>query len=422
MILSATNRQRTTRLRGGFTLIEILVVIIIIAILVGLLVPAIYGALRTARKAAVSSEINTLAGALASFKTKYGDYPPSRIWVAENGDYGSAPATQLAPGDITAAQLAQRTAAYLRKFWPRLVLNTAGQGALFTASSATWYDFNGDGYLGIGPGNNTNIGGPSGYILEGHQCLVFFLGGIPVNSNGSFGVSGFSKDPTNPFTSLTSTYGTNRSAPMYEFASSRLFADPNDTYASGVPGYYDTLGSGPPAAGGSSGLNFFAYFSAYGNGNYDPNDVNVPENDVNNNGPIGLSTQVNFPTSATSTTASGATIYLSESAAPNPYTSTLTVATGSGGNGVTVVTFLNPQSFQIISAGIDGLYGDGGQYLSSSATAATTTSPLPIDHTTAPSPYLIYSGTAWAAESPADPSIRQREGDNLTNFKASSLQ
>ena len=90
MILSAINRHRHARVRGGFTLVELLVVIVVLAILIGLLLPAIYGALRTARKAAVSAEINQIASALASFKSKYGDYPPSRIYVAENGDYGSA--------------------------------------------------------------------------------------------------------------------------------------------------------------------------------------------------------------------------------------------------------------------------------------------------------------------------------------------
>ena len=52
-----------------------------------LLLPAINGAIRTAKKAAVSAEINQLAQALASFKSKYGDYPPSRVYLAENGDY-----------------------------------------------------------------------------------------------------------------------------------------------------------------------------------------------------------------------------------------------------------------------------------------------------------------------------------------------
>ena len=44
------------------------------------------------------------------------------------------------------------------------------------------------------------------------------------------------------------------------------------------------------------------------------------------------------------------------SPSPNPYTSTFTASSAG------VTTFLNPQTFQIISSGIDGLYGVGGQY------------------------------------------------------------
>src|SRR5262249_52277452 len=83
------SRQNSGLDRGGFTLVELLIVIIVLAILVGLLLPVIAGALRTARNAAVQSEINNLAQALASFKSTFGDYPPSRILLCENGNYAS---------------------------------------------------------------------------------------------------------------------------------------------------------------------------------------------------------------------------------------------------------------------------------------------------------------------------------------------
>ena len=70
-------------------MIELLMVIIIIAILIALLLPAINSAMKTARKAAVSSEIAQLAQALANFKAKYGDYPPSRFLAVENGNYSA---------------------------------------------------------------------------------------------------------------------------------------------------------------------------------------------------------------------------------------------------------------------------------------------------------------------------------------------
>ncbi len=54
----------------------------------------------------------------------------------------------------------------------------------------------------------------------------------------------------------------------------------------GIPGYYDTLNNGPPLGigSGSNTINFYAYFSAYGNGNYDPNDVNFFEADAEPHG------------------------------------------------------------------------------------------------------------------------------------------
>ena len=92
MICSSSSppiRRRPGEGRGprGFTLVELLAVILILAVLIALLLPALNGALKTARNAAVGGEINQLAQALASFKTQYGDYPPSRIYLAENGDY-----------------------------------------------------------------------------------------------------------------------------------------------------------------------------------------------------------------------------------------------------------------------------------------------------------------------------------------------
>jgi prepilin-type N-terminal cleavage/methylation domain-containing protein len=399
--------------RGGFTMIELLMVIIIIGVLIALLLPAIMGAMKTARNAAVSSEINQLAQALESFKSRYGDYPPSRVLLEESGNYsqyiGSNQAlsatfdpTSPAGNDITVGQLAQRTLVAMRKFFPRVVFSTTGNPPLFNGTSY-WYDFNGNGQYDATP-----------YVLHGHECLVFFLGGIPTPSIApvtaanystvTFGMSGFGKDPTNPFYNnlpgAAAMYSGNRQPPSFEFNTNRLFIDPNGL--SGIPGYYDTLANEPPGGGGSSGINFYVYFSGYGNGSYDANDVNfASETEPNGLSPIALVFQ------------HGITTYVS--ASPNPYTTTLsTTLTPTGAStGTTTVTFQKAQTYQIISSGADGLYGVGGQYLAPTQSNSATLNSLPFDA----NGDTFAGGTAETTTN-----IRTAEKDNLSNFKAGTLQ
>jgi len=227
-------------------------------------------------------------------------------------------------------------------------------------------------------------------------------------------MSGFGKDPTNPFSNTIVSdprlplvngqyppnpmYSGNRQAPLFEFANNRLALDPNGL--SGIPGYVDSLGNPAPPQPiylGPGQLtpqvpaqnNFYVYFSAYGNGGYDPNDANFVEYDASGTGPTPLGIElgflVNFPVT-------GGCV----SPAPNPYTSTTTVpSTG-------LARFLNGQSFQIISSGIDGLYGPGGQY-----SPDNTGESLPLDATNL---------------NTADTSVRVRERDNITNFHNGKLE
>ncbi len=406
MIRSAHGPRPDPR-RRGFTLVEILVVIIIVAILVGLLLPVIAGAVRTAKNAAVSSEINLLAQALESFKARYGQYPPSRVLLVESGNYtfymtNNNPIQQ---GDITYAQLAQRTISAFRKMFPKVVLSTSGN--VPTIGATNWYDFNGNGAF-----DST-----SGYILQGHECLVFFLGGIPLSdpTSSTFGLTGFGTDPTNPFTNNIASdpryngaqnpmCSTSRQPSFFEFNAGRLFLDPYNTSmggaSPGIPAYYDSLGNTTPAVGATA-LNFYAYFNAYGNGLYDPNDVNFTfETDAYLATPIGLKMFDSY------TPQSNPPSQYTISPAPNPYTTTLTVTTTG------TITYQKPQTFQILSAGVDGLYGVGGQFLSSTTPGSgSTTNPLPFDAND------TYAGSSVTQ----DLSIRNRERDNLTNFKTSTL-
>lgn len=351
--------------RPGFTLIELLMVILIVGVLVGLLIPAISGAVRSANNAKTSAEINTMAQALETFKTTYGEYPPSRVILMENGYYdttssaaldatgwlgGTGPnyATAAGQNDVNFGKLADRSLRSLRKFWPRAGFQ---QGVPPPAGSAIAHNFNGD---------LTTAGGefisPEPILLQGHECLAFFLGGLP--SSSGVGVSGFSKDPKNPFRSDNAA--TNRTTPLFEFKGDRLRDDDGDK----VPGYVDPLATGNESR-------YYAYFYSYGNNGYDPNDVNFTEV------PSGLTTfKVNWTT------------FRVASIAPNPYTTSLPVAA----TGPTA--YEKPQSYQILSPGHDRLYGQGGQYAASS-----NGSRLPAG-----------SGVSRAGEA-----------DNLSNFSGGTL-
>jgi general secretion pathway protein G len=401
----------------GFTLIEVLIVLLIITILIGVLLPAIGAALRAGKRAGVKAEISQLAAAQASFKAKYGEYPPSRVFLSENGHFmpttnpNLSVAATMAPlniapeiYDVTMGELAQRSAAILRKIFPKVNLSTTNP--IFAPGSTEWYDFNGNGTF------------DGWYVLQGHECLVFFLGGIPLQSTEGYSMTGFGTNPANPFTNSivgNSMYGANRTPPFYEFAPSRLVIDATNETAPGIPGYYDTIGDTQLTPGGTvtnrrinyqnGQINFYAYFSTTGlGGKYDPNDVNF------------LATENDCYLTYYGRNVAGSTLNSRRtqglnpvSPGPNPYTNSTTFPPSG------TVSYHNPQSFQIISAGYDGLYGIGGQYAPPPATPA-----LPIDATSVqPSP-LPSKNPNPNVEPASLGKLRDRERDNITNFGANS--
>ena len=221
--------------------------IIVLAILIGLLLPVINAALNTARQRGRARPRSTRWPRHSpASRAKYGDYPPSRdlprgkrVLLATSDHDGA-----IATDDITVGRSAQRSLIALRKFFPRVVFSTTGVPPQILNNAKFWYDFNGNGKLD----------GPNGYILEGHECLVFFLGGIPsadaathlngVSTASTFGMVGFGKDPTNPFTNNLASdpnfanapnpmYSGNRQAPLYEFNPGRLFIDPQNVSDNG---------------------------------------------------------------------------------------------------------------------------------------------------------------------------------------------
>jgi general secretion pathway protein G len=356
-------------------MVEVLVVILIIAILMALLLPAINAAVIAANNARVAAEENNLQTALADFKNRNGEYPPSRIilWNLTAGSaspYG-ANATAVAPGDISRGDLNQRTVRAMRKYFPRAAAYFPSTGN----SSVTW----------TWPMSAASAA--NGFVvLSGDECLVFFLGGMPqqiTTGTGltSLAVTGFNRDPSNPFALPTlNQTPTSRSAPLFEFAPQRLV----DVDGDGWPSYIDPLS----ASNVLQEQRPYAYFSAYANNGYDPNDCNASEPDDLGN-VVARSFYVNFVVSGGGRIAA--------SAGPNPYT----VGDPDPATPTTNMNWSNSQTFQIISAGRDGLWGMGGAY-----DASSTGNRLPVGFANDPSDAVA---------------VRKTERDNITNFSGGRL-
>lgn len=364
-------------MRRGFTLIELMVVIVVIGILVALITPAVMRAQVTAKNAAVTTEIHSLDVALTAFRNEYGSYPPSRIVFAEDGDYSAKNLESLPDGPA----LVQRTLSILRGYWPRMVVRTDGAKPTIPGG---WFDFNGN-HVKDKP-----------YILQGHECMVMFLGGVPSwGDKGKVAMMGFGKDPRNPFTSndpypvdkFWPFYG-NRTAPLTDFGSGKLVATAN-----GV-GLTDIYGG------------FYAYFSAYKGVGYDPDDVNLVEEDD-----TGTVSGIRGGFMARSATPKLLTERsdLVWSLAPNPYTEEMAIPVNGDGTlnlkDVRQRLYFQPTKYQIISPGKDGQYGIGGVWEQKEADT------------------LAFAKDAAKTVTGQNLSrgVRMVEKDNLTNFAAGDL-
>lgn len=273
--------------RGAFTLVELMIVVVVIAILMALVLPAVMGSFRTARISAVTTEIRGLEAAIAQFKSVYGIEPPSRIRLFETQAGWQTPAMGTTPEPITGIALSNeaertRSVAFMNQIWPSYDFSIP-------------HDFNGDGMA-------------SGFVaLSGPECLVFFLGGRPVGSaTTAFALTGFSKNPADPFAVAAGTE--TREGPYFEFKPSQLKTSKN-TAAGGALVYFDPLpGQTAP----------YVYASSYDGRGYQTPDVFANSADDLNN--------VYFSGTAGSTTPQ------------------------------------KNKSCQIISPGYDGFYGAGGLF------------------------------------------------------------
>ena len=332
------SRRPHSALRQAFSLIELMVVMLIVALLVGMLLAAVRGAMNTARVAAVTVEFKNLEKAITDFKAKYGADPPSGIVLFESyaGWSGSTPSTAAV----------NRSRALIRQIWPDFdFLNKDSMG------NPRDRDINNDGDFG------------DVIVLNGAECLAFFLGGVPTKSGGEWSLKGFSQNGDNPLQLAGA-----RSGPFYEFDPGRL----TDLDGDNVPEYLDSL---------PGQRNPILFASSYGGRGYRDSDVQ-------------LSGQAGYDRYETDRS-SFAWYY-------RRYTN---------GTPPTVADFnsapaFNPKSFQLISPGFDGEYGLGGTLDGNMEMTEI------IKKQSTPAPWVFPD---------YDNSKRLFERDNITNFKGGTL-
>src|SRR5262249_56545769 len=171
--------------------------------------------LGVAKRARNRQEISQLDLALNTFQQRFKvGYVPSRLKLAETFSAANYPNVGT-PGTLDADSVQ-----FLTQMFPGILTNTGG--AFGGTWATTGIDWNGNGTI------DTTV-----EILEGDQCLVFFLGGIPAPSTASHALLttpptysypantppaclGFSSNPKNPADTTVDRIG-----PFFEFSSSR---------------------------------------------------------------------------------------------------------------------------------------------------------------------------------------------------------
>jgi prepilin-type N-terminal cleavage/methylation domain-containing protein len=303
--------------RAGFTLIELVIVLGIILLLAALLLSGVMKVMGMAPEVQTRTEISEMEVALKAFMSEYSlsDPPPSVLVLREDLAYTSSPL------DLQSITFLKKT--FGKNLGSTIYNPATGQLVPLPPAATPWVDWNGDGIQQTGPLGT--------YLLEGEQCLVFYLGGIQATVSGTPACLGFNPANTNP--AAPSGTGVRRMGPYYPFAAGRLLplnGVPNlpnvSRTANGFFVYMDPWNAkySLPAYGGAKP---YAYFSSSGNNNaYNANAAALAL--------LGLTGEC----SSLQTAAPVATVPLPWFTAAN--------------------TFVNPKAYQILSAGRDGYWGN----------------------------------------------------------------
>jgi prepilin-type N-terminal cleavage/methylation domain-containing protein len=300
-------RAGNVQKRNAFTLIELLVVIAIIVILMALTVGILSKVWQSVDETKTTVEVNKLAEAVNLFKGQFGRYPPSRIILSQvPGANPGSYAWGVQQGGYL-GEVFKYSVEYLSSIFPGIDLSL-GHTWSGTANSTAWY------------------------TLEGEECLVYFLGGMRY---GSSGPQGFNTDKTNPTLNSTSA----RLGPFFpQFDESRIaYNSPNAANSGNLfPIYKDYYGSP------------YAYFIARF-----PGTNNYP----NRYFPFVGGNPANIPNDCELLTTFGAVPFL-------PYFSGTVPPAASASQWPMAASFqfFKGDTFQIVSAGRDKLFGTGGQF------------------------------------------------------------
>jgi prepilin-type N-terminal cleavage/methylation domain-containing protein len=224
------------RKRGGFTLVELLVVIAIIGTLMTLTTAAVWRAIQKAKEAKISVEIDHLSQAVQAYKERQVAFPPS-----------------LSNAVVTDRQLAFMR--HVQVAFPNCVYGTAAGNFGTLTNSVALTNSGYWAYNYLTPSGSTaalNL-----YTLDQAESLVFWLAGFPtpINISTKMPVAGrkmfgFHRDSDNPFKrDPTNVEGLEplrfRTDPTFQFDPLRLVDNDGDGWPEYVP---VTPSTGSPTA------------------------------------------------------------------------------------------------------------------------------------------------------------------------------